>query len=83
MVKPTRQLLDPSLENIYAAGDVVEFNGVKNSRSAMEQVVVASDNIVRSIAGKRQKEYHRKWWEGAIELTLGLVSLVLTGKSRY
>ncbi|KAF2816296.1 putative disulfide oxidoreductase [Mytilinidion resinicola] len=71
-VKPTLQIEDDDLRNVYAAGDVAEAGGYGNSRSTMEQATVVADNIVLAIKGKPLIKYHAQWWEGGIELTLGL-----------
>lgn len=73
-VKPTLQIGDDRFSNVYAVGDVAETNGYGNSRSTMEQAEVAARNVVLSIKEKPLVEYHPQWWEGGIELTLGLVS---------
>lgn len=73
-MKPTLQIEDDELRNVYAAGDVAEAGGYGNSRSTMEQATVVADNIVLAIKGKPLTEYHAQWWEGGIDLTLGLVS---------
>jgi NADH dehydrogenase FAD-containing subunit len=75
-VKPTLQIQDDEIKNIYAAGDIAEAGGYGNSRSTMEQAEVAAGNIVLAIKGKPLVEYHAQWWEGGIDLTLGLVSLL-------
>lgn len=62
------------MNNIFAAGDVVERNEARNGRSASEQAHVVAQNIVRTIKGKPLLTYNPQWWEAAIKLTLGLVS---------
>ncbi|KAF2492127.1 putative disulfide oxidoreductase [Lophium mytilinum] len=76
-VRPTLQIEDDELRNVYAAGDVAEAGGYGNSRSTMEQATVVADNIVLAIKGKPLTEYQAQWWEGGIDLTLGLNKSVL------
>lgn len=64
------------MDRVYAAGDVIELNCVRNARSAFEQARFVANNIVCSIQSKKQAEYHYQWWEGATKLTLGLVCTV-------
>ncbi|KAH8430841.1 NAD(P)/FAD-dependent oxidoreductase [Aspergillus melleus] len=75
-VRPTLQLADSTLDRIYAAGDVIELNSIRNARSAFEQAQYVANNIVASIRSKKQAEYHYRWWEGATKLTLGLTKTV-------
>ena len=73
-VTPTLQLTDSKFGQIYAAGDLVDLDAIKNARAAFEQAQIVAQNIVRSIKGRKLLEYHSKWWEGTTKLTLGLVS---------
>ncbi|KAK1139224.1 hypothetical protein N8T08_001154 [Aspergillus melleus] len=75
-VRPTLQLADSTLDRIYAAGDVIELNSIRNARSAFEQARYVANNIVASIRSKKQAEYSYRWWEGATKLTLGLTKTV-------
>lgn len=75
-VKPTLQITDDSLPNVYACGDVAETNTPNpNARSAMRQAEIVSDNLLLSIHGKKPRyTYKPQWGDGLIKLTLGLVS---------
>ncbi|KAI4862962.1 FAD/NAD(P)-binding domain-containing protein [Hypoxylon rubiginosum] len=74
LTKPTLQVQDDSLPNIYACGDVSETNTTHpNSRSAMRQAVVCAYNILSGTEGKKPKDtYEPHWLDGVIKLTLGL-----------
>ncbi|KAH8127236.1 hypothetical protein FP744_10007437 [Trichoderma asperellum] len=73
-VKPSLQIADDSLPNIYTCGDVADTNTPNpNSRSAMRQATIVADNILRAVAGKTPSYiYENKWADGVIKLTLGL-----------
>ncbi|EEP82858.1 predicted protein [Uncinocarpus reesii 1704] len=73
-VKPTMQVNDDSLPNVYACGDVASLHvGNPNSRSATHQATVAGDNVVLAAMGKKPRAtYTRHWADGVIKLTLGL-----------
>ncbi|KAB8209634.1 hypothetical protein BDV34DRAFT_18095 [Aspergillus parasiticus] len=71
-VRPTLQLSDTSFKNIYAAGDVVDIDNIKNGRAAVQQAQSVAQNIVRSIKSQNQLEYHPQWWEGMTKLHVGL-----------
>ncbi|KAI5920985.1 hypothetical protein F4810DRAFT_680490 [Camillea tinctor] len=74
LVRPTLQIQDDSLPNIYACGDVAETHVERpNARSAGNQALVAADNILLAIQGKEPKRvYKHHWVEGVTKLTLGL-----------
>ncbi|KAL4892032.1 hypothetical protein BDV59DRAFT_180697 [Aspergillus ambiguus] len=72
-VCPTLQIAGPLLSRAYAAGDVIESDGVKNARGATVQAETVAWNIVKAIHSKQQDEYHTAWWEGVTRLSLGLV----------
>ncbi|OAA69492.1 FAD-dependent pyridine nucleotide-disulfide oxidoreductase [Cordyceps fumosorosea ARSEF 2679] len=85
-VKPTLQLIDENFQNIYSCGDVTDTDvPTPNARSAMQQSIVAAENILLAIEGKApQHEYRHSWPESMIKLTLGLdrsVSHLSDGKS--
>ncbi|KAJ3499262.1 hypothetical protein NLG97_g465 [Lecanicillium saksenae] len=85
-VKPTLQLVDEKYQNIYSCGDVTDMDvPTPNARSAMQQSVVAAENILLAIDGKVPKhEYQHTWPESLIKLTLGLdrsVTHLSDGKS--
>ena len=73
-VRPTLQISDMSLNHIYAAGDVVDMDNIKNGRAAVQQAQSVAHNIVRSIRSQNQLEYRPQWWEGMTKLHVGLVS---------
>lgn len=74
-VKPSLQIADDSLPNIYICGDVADTNTPNpNARSAMRQGTIVADNILRAAAGKTPSYvYENQWADGVIKLTLGLV----------
>ncbi|KAI1360257.1 hypothetical protein F5Y08DRAFT_317812 [Xylaria arbuscula] len=77
-VKPTLQLADDELPNIYACGDVADTKTPNpNARSAMRQASTVAENIL-SVAngGKSQQQYQNNWSDGVIKLTLGLTRSV-------
>lgn len=78
-VKPTLQLADDKYPNIYSCGDVTDMEvPTPNARSAMQQSIVAADNILLAIEGKAPTNvYTHKWPESFIKLTLGLVCTIL------
>ncbi|KAL7951742.1 FAD/NAD(P)-binding domain-containing protein [Trichoderma barbatum] len=73
-VKPTLQISDDSLPNVFTCGDVAETNTPNpNSRSAMRQATVVADNILLAVSGKKPHyTYENYWADGVIKLTLGL-----------
>ncbi|KAI6082373.1 FAD/NAD(P)-binding domain-containing protein [Hypoxylon rubiginosum] len=74
LTKPTLQIQDDSLPNIYVCGDVSETNTTHpNTRSAMRQAMVCAFNVLAGIEGKKPKDvYEPHWLDGVIKLTLGL-----------
>ncbi|KAI1078599.1 FAD/NAD(P)-binding domain-containing protein [Whalleya microplaca] len=73
-VKPTLQIQDDSLPNIYACGDVAETHVANpNSRSAMRQAMVAAYNVLDAVDVRQPRlTYEPHWAEGGITLTMGL-----------
>ncbi|KAL7910675.1 hypothetical protein GGI35DRAFT_478096 [Trichoderma velutinum] len=73
-VKPTLQIDDDSLPNVYTCGDVAETRTPNpNSRSASRQATVVADNILLAAAGKKPRHIYENYWvDGIIKLTLGL-----------
>ncbi|KEY73770.1 hypothetical protein S7711_03078 [Stachybotrys chartarum IBT 7711] len=73
-VKPTLQLADDTLPNIYVCGDVTDTNVPNpNSRSATRQASIVADNLLLEARGKPPRyTYEPSWSEGGILLTLGL-----------
>ncbi|KAE8147815.1 hypothetical protein BDV25DRAFT_159519 [Aspergillus avenaceus] len=71
-VRPTLQIANTSLNQIYAAGDVVDLDNIKNGRAAVQQAGIVAENIVRSIKSQKQREYQPQWWEGTTKLPVGL-----------
>lgn len=74
-VKPTLQIDDDSLPNVYTCGDVADTKTPNpNSRSGTRQATVVAENIVLAAAGKKPRHiYKNQWVDGIIKLTLGLV----------
>ncbi|KAI1424261.1 hypothetical protein F5Y12DRAFT_459955 [Xylaria sp. FL1777] len=74
LVKPTMQIDDESLSNVYVCGDVARTSTPNpNSRSARAQATVVADNVIQAIDGhKPTNKYKPQWLEGLIKLTLGL-----------
>ncbi|KAI1201165.1 hypothetical protein F5X97DRAFT_46327 [Nemania serpens] len=77
-VKPTLQLADEKLPNVYACGDVADTKTPNpNARSAMRQASVVAENILSIVTGgKPRHEYENNWSDGVIKLTLGLTKSV-------
>ncbi len=74
-VKPTMQIMDDSLPNVYAIGDVTE-SGVTspNGRLAAVQGMVAASNILQAMRGEEPRNVFTPHWAlQFILLTLGLV----------
>lgn len=73
-VKPTLQIADDTLPNVYVCGDVAEtFESNPNSRIASRQAQVVAENVVLAARGKTPKHtYASQWGDGVIKLTLGL-----------
>ncbi|KAH8885538.1 FAD/NAD(P)-binding domain-containing protein [Thozetella sp. PMI_491] len=78
-VKPTLQVADDALPNVYACGDVADTKTPNpNSRSARRQAEIVADNIALAIRGRKPKyTYTPQWGDGVIKLTLGLDHSVL------
>ncbi|KAI2625590.1 FAD/NAD(P)-binding domain-containing protein [Hypoxylon sp. NC1633] len=74
LTKPTLQIRDESLPNVYVCGDVSETNTTHpNSRSAMRQAMIVGYNVVAAAEGRRPRDtYEPHWLDGVIKLTLGL-----------
>ncbi|KAI1140180.1 FAD/NAD(P)-binding domain-containing protein [Hypoxylon sp. FL0543] len=88
LTKPTLQIQDDALPNVYACGDVSETNTTHpNSRSAMRQATIVAYNVISATEGKEPKEtYVPHWMDGVIKLTLGLdksVANVGDGKTEF
>lgn len=60
------------MDHVYAAGDIIDRDNIKNGRSAFEQAQLVARNIVRHIGGESLEVYRPRWWEGATKLTVGL-----------
>ncbi|KAK8044609.1 hypothetical protein PG993_004633 [Apiospora rasikravindrae] len=84
--KPTLQIQDEKLPNVYVCGDVAAV-GIDNpnARSAIRQGMVVGYNVVReATGGSPTRTYNPFWGEGVIKLTLGLdksISHVSDGKT--
>ncbi|KAI1147038.1 FAD/NAD(P)-binding domain-containing protein [Nemania diffusa] len=74
LAKPTMQIDDDLLPNIYVCGDVAETQAPNpNSRTARGQATVVADNVILAIdGGEPTNKYKPQWMEGLIKLTLGL-----------
>ncbi|KAJ2967712.1 hypothetical protein NUW58_g10385 [Xylaria curta] len=74
LAKPTMQIDDDSLPNIYVCGDVAETTAANpNSRTARGQASVAADNVILAMDGRKPtNKYKPQWMEAFIKLTLGL-----------
>ncbi|KKA29552.1 hypothetical protein TD95_001660 [Thielaviopsis punctulata] len=79
LVKPTMQIDDDNLPNVYACGDVAECSlRNTNSRTAMKQADVVADNIAMALDGKEPGVlYKPHWGDALIKLTLGLKKAVV------
>ncbi|KAI1124876.1 hypothetical protein F5Y10DRAFT_268616 [Nemania abortiva] len=77
-VKPSLQLADEKLPNVYACGDVADTRTPNpNARSAMRQASVVAENILSVTAGGKPRHmYENNWADGVIKLTLGLTKSV-------
>ncbi|GAB1313713.1 hypothetical protein MFIFM68171_03923 [Madurella fahalii] len=73
-VKPTLQIDDDSLPNVFVCGDVADTKAPNpNSRIAARQAEIAADNVVLAVRGKKPSHTYRpQWGDGVIKLTLGL-----------
>jgi NADH dehydrogenase FAD-containing subunit len=73
--KPTLQIDDDSLPNVYVCGDVAGHGERNpNARSAMRKAMIAADNVVRATRGEAPKYTYEPFWGDAyIKLTLGMV----------
>ncbi|KAI0893498.1 FAD/NAD(P)-binding domain-containing protein [Annulohypoxylon nitens] len=74
LTKPTLQIQDDALPNVYACGDVSETNTTHpNTRSAMRQASIVAYNVISGTDGKKPRDkYVPHWLDGVIKLTLGL-----------
>ncbi|KAJ5260504.1 hypothetical protein N7478_012109 [Penicillium angulare] len=82
-VRSSLQVVDDAFPHIFAAGDLVESNGIKNARAAFEQAQVVAENVCRSIQGKSLIEYKAEWWEGTTKITLGIGKSLVYITDRY
>lgn len=82
--KPTLQIADDSLPNVYVCGDVAGYGERNpNARSAMRKAMIAADNVLLAIAGRAPTHrYKPSWADGFIKLTLGMVSFSGRDKSQ-
>ena len=76
-VRPTLQIADDTLSNIFVCGDVADTSAHMsnpNARSAMRQAEIVADNVILVTRGKEPRyTYTPQWGDGLIKLTLGLV----------
>ncbi|KAL2142041.1 hypothetical protein VTI28DRAFT_1611 [Corynascus sepedonium] len=85
-VKPSMQIDDERLPNVYVCGDVADTKAANpNSRIAGRQAEVVADNIVLAASGKKPSyTYEVNWEDEGVKLSLGLdrsVSEFWDGKS--
>ncbi|KAL4984514.1 hypothetical protein BDW68DRAFT_180596 [Aspergillus falconensis] len=73
-IKPTLQIADDSLPNVYACGDVADTKAPNtNAFIATRQAGIVADNILLAVEGKAaQRKYEHMWIDNGIKLTLGL-----------
>lgn len=74
-MKPTLQVVDKNIPNIFAVGDIAETGANKAARPAMEQARLASRNILQLIQGRPAELENYTFSAPAIHLTLGIVSI--------
>ena len=74
--KPSLQIADDSLPNVFACGDVAGHGEQNpNARSAMHKAMIAADNVVLMANGEEPRyTYAPTWTDRFIKLTLGMVS---------
>jgi NADH dehydrogenase FAD-containing subunit len=74
-VKPTLQIDDESLSNVFVCGDVANTKETNpNARAAARQATIAADNVVLAARGKTPRyTYMPEWGDQVLKLTLGLV----------
>lgn len=77
-IKPTLQIADIGLPNIYVCGDVADTKAPNtNAFSATRQGAIVADNILLAVEGKAPRhQYEHMFIDNSIKLTLGLVSLL-------
>ena len=75
MVRPTLQILDPQIQNLFAIGDVADTTGPKMARAGMYQAEVVEGNILKMIKGSQKALgiYEPNFIEGVLKLTVGKV----------
>ena len=73
--RPTLQVSDEKIFNIFAIGDVADTGGPKMARAGMVQAEVVQRNIQRLIHGASDslEVYTPNFLEGALKLSLGKV----------
>jgi NADH dehydrogenase FAD-containing subunit len=79
------QIMDDSLPNVYAIGDVTE-SGVTNpnGRIAVTQGMITVSNLLLAMKGEQPKnKFTPHWGLEFIKLTLGLVSATILDASRH
>lgn len=76
LVKPTLQLQDDKLSNIFSLGDIADTGSHKAARPGMQQAGVVARNIVSMIENGRAEEVFTPT-PAAIHLSLGIVSVCL------
>ncbi|KAI9035589.1 NAD(P)/FAD-dependent oxidoreductase [Aspergillus affinis] len=73
-IKPTLQIADDSLPNVYVCGDVADTKAPNtNAFIATCQGGIVADNILLAVEGKAPRhKYEHMWLDNSIKLTLGL-----------
>ncbi len=76
-VKPTLEIDDDALPNVFVCGDVADTKVANpNSKSATRQAEVAAYNVAMAARGKEPVHtYQEAWVDRFINLTVGFVSI--------
>lgn len=78
-IKPTLQIADDALPNVFVCGDVADARTENtNALLAVRQAGIAADNILLAVNGQAPRHtFAPSWLDGTIKLTLGLVCLLV------
>ena len=82
LIEKTFQIKNAPSPKIFALGDVVDLPGPRLGRAASMQGFFVADNIVRSIKGRSLNKYSESVIDKSIELTLGVVSAMISSLRR-
>lgn len=76
-VKPTLEIDDGALPNVFVCGDVADTKVANpNSKTATRQAEIAAYNVAMAARGMKPiHTYQEAWVDGFINLTVGLVSI--------